>query len=68
MKAPRLDAAIGGSGKIDLGEVDVDRLTVAIGGSGTLRADGKARSLSVSIGGSGRCDGERLLAGRSKRI
>jgi len=29
-------------GKIDLAAVDVDRLTVAIGGSGTLGADGKA--------------------------
>jgi len=62
MKAPKLDAAIGGSGKIDLVDLDAGKLTVAIGGSGTLRADGRARALSVTVAGNGRCDAERLVA------
>ena len=47
MKAPRLEAAIGGSGTIDLGDLDAGNLTVAIGGTGTFRADGKARALQT---------------------
>jgi len=37
-------------------------VSVAIGGAGAFRADGKARTLSVTLGGSGQCDAERLVA------
>ena len=62
LKSPRLGATIGGSGTIALSEVEVDVFEAALGGSGVMRADGHARKLSVDIGGSGRCDLERLIA------
>ncbi|HEV7576429.1 MAG TPA: head GIN domain-containing protein [Caldimonas sp.] len=62
MKAARLDAAIGGSGSIDLADLDAGSLAVAIGGSGSLRADGRARKVSVNVAGSGSCDAEHLVA------
>ena len=47
------DAALGGSGNMALGSLQVDRADISIGGSGNVTAAGSARSLKVSLGGSG---------------
>ena len=45
---------IGGSGRLDIRGLKVDKAEFAIGGSGDIAAAGTARSLEISIGGSGR--------------
>ena len=52
--APRLsDVGASGSGRLDLGRLAQDRLTVEISGSGGVDVSGQFRSLSVSVSGSG---------------
>lgn len=62
LKSAKLDASIGGSGTMRLAQLDVGELAVSMGGSGVFAADGKARSVAISVAGSGRCDTERLVA------
>ncbi|NBB64243.1 hypothetical protein GVN18_33825 [Pseudomonas sp. ODNR1LW] len=47
------DVSIGGSGGVDIRQGRMDKLSVAIGGSGDVRFGGTTRDLSVAIAGSG---------------
>ncbi len=47
---------IGGSGDLTLNNVDAAAMSLAVAGSGEVRASGKARKLDVSIAGSGDVD------------
>ncbi|GAW40180.1 hypothetical protein SH203_00574 [Brevundimonas sp. SH203] len=47
------DLSIGGSGGVNVRQGRMDKLTVAIGGSGDVRYGGATRDLSVAIAGSG---------------
>jgi hypothetical protein len=49
----RGDLSIGGSGGVTVRQGRMDKLSVAIGGSGDVRFGGATRDLSVSIAGSG---------------
>lgn len=54
--------SIAGSGDVTASAVDVDRLEVDIAGSGDVSPTGTAGELLVSIAGSGRYQGEDLVA------
>jgi hypothetical protein len=57
LRGKRLDLDVGGSGKIQIAQLEAETVAVSVAGSGDLRADGGAvRELSVSIGGSGSVD------------
>lgn len=62
LKSAKLEASIGGSGTLRLPQLEVGELAVSMGGSGVFAADGTARSVAISVAGSGRCDTERLAA------
>ena len=62
LKSAKLEASIGGSGTLRLPQLEVGELAVSMGGSGAFAADGTARSVAISMAGSGRCDTERLAA------
>lgn len=47
------DVSIGGSGGVNIRQGRMDKLSVAIGGSGDVRFGGTTRDLSVAIAGSG---------------
>ena len=47
------DISIGGSGGVNVRQGRLDKLSVAIGGSGDVRYGGTTRDLSVAIAGSG---------------
>ena len=49
----RGDVSIGGSGGVNIRQGRMDKLSVAIGGSGDVRFGGTTRDLSVAIAGSG---------------
>ncbi|MEO7114445.1 MAG: head GIN domain-containing protein [Caldimonas sp.] len=60
----KLAAAVGGSGDMRLSALEVaTTFEVSVGGSGRITADGRARSLSARVAGSGRCDLDHLVAG-----
>lgn len=61
LRGPRLSIDLGGSGKVNVRQLDSDAVAVALGGSGDFKAGtGQARKLSVSIGGSGTVDMGRV--------
>jgi hypothetical protein len=63
VRAPSLHAlTLTGNGLIVASGVHTDRLTVALGGSGVVRADGTATRLDVTLGGSGDAQLEALAA------
>ena len=49
----RGDLSIGGSGGVNVRQGRMDKLSVAIGGSGDVRFGGATRDLDVAIAGSG---------------
>ena len=59
--------ALAGSGRIDMGTLNQDRLALAVAGSGDVQAKGRADTLSLDIAGSGKA---RLgaLAARAAHI
>ncbi|MBB3983053.1 hypothetical protein GGR44_002733 [Sphingobium fontiphilum] len=71
LKVDRVDgkamkAALTGSGNLTLGAVAVDLLQAELTGSGDIYAQGGAKSVEVSITGSGDFDGDALKAGGGK--
>jgi hypothetical protein len=52
--APQITGAgVGGSGHLDLGRLNQDRLEASVSGSGSLVASGQIKSLAVAVSGSG---------------
>lgn len=56
------DISLEGAGKIILGHIDQDRLTVRISGAGEAEADGKVDNLDTTISGTGDARFGRLAA------
>jgi len=57
----RFDLA--GSATMDLGRLERDKLALAIHGSGTVNAQGQAKTLTLQVDGSGRANLDQLSAG-----
>lgn len=53
-------ASLRGSGRIDVGGIDTDRLSVDLLGAGSLTIAGKATSAQLRVSGAGRLDAARL--------
>lgn len=67
--APSLGGlALSGSGNVIVGGIRSPRLTVALPGSGVIRAAGKAGRLDVALGGSGDAQLGQLVAGDVKVV
>jgi hypothetical protein len=58
----RFDAAVSGSGRIGIGSVDADWLTLGLLGAGKLIVAGKAKTVKATITGAGELDGAGLTA------
>src|SRR5476649_1278343 len=52
--------AVGGSGSVDARDLQSDAVSIALGGSGNMKAGGRADHLQVSIGGSGKVQAGQL--------
>lgn len=57
--------AINGGGNLTLKDLNQQDLTIAIGGSGKVKANGKVETLDLGIGGSGNMDLDQITARRS---
>lgn len=57
---------IAGSGNLTIGALRVDKAGFSIAGSGTARASGTARDLTIEMAGSGDIDGSKLQAQSAK--
>ena len=57
----RVDLAVQGSGRIVVGEVEADNVSVGMAGSGTIELAGRAESLTADIQGSGDFDAAGLV-------
>lgn len=55
-------AAVNGSGRIKVSQLDARSVTLAVGGSGTIAIDGTAGEVSYALGGAGTIDAKRLRA------
>ena len=60
VKSENLHLAIGGSGKIEIKDADVKKLTTDIGGLGKVTIAGKAETTDINISGSGKVDASGL--------
>ena len=60
IKSEKLKLSVGGSGKIDLSEVDAKDIDADISGLGKMTLAGKAENVNAKISGSGKIDAERL--------
>lgn len=49
-----------GSGDVDLGRLDQDTLQLLVAGSGSAKAEGRVKTLKLSVAGSGNADLGRL--------
>jgi hypothetical protein len=61
-KGLKVDFAVEGSGRLSATALEADNLTLIARGSGTLRLQGSAKTLSADIQGSGSLDGAGLSA------
>src|SRR5476651_2465548 len=52
--------AVGGSGSVEAAHLQSDAVSIALGGSGNMKAGGRADHLQVSIGGSGKVQAGQL--------
>jgi hypothetical protein len=52
--------ALSGSGQADLAKLDLDRLNLAISGSGSVRGDGRSDTVNLAVSGSGNADLAKL--------
>jgi hypothetical protein len=59
---------LSGSGVVSAAGIESPRLTVALPGSGVIRASGRAERLDVALGGSGDAQLEQLIAGDVKVV
>lgn len=62
------DLSVNGSGKLVAQRVDVERLSLTIGGSGALTASGTARDLRAVVSGPGSLDASALRANTASVI
>lgn len=61
-RVPDFAAAVNGAGSITVQKLVADRVQLAVGGAGSVRADGKAGDVTYSVGGAGSIDAKRLRA------
>nr|WP_295373585.1 head GIN domain-containing protein [uncultured Sphingosinicella sp.] len=61
-RAMKFDAAISGSGRIGIANVEADMLTLGLLGAGKLIVAGKVKSLRATVTGAGELDGSQLTA------
>lgn len=59
---PSFSAAVNGSGKIKISQLDAQSVRLALGGSGSIDIDGKAGEVAYAIGGPGTIDAKGLRA------
>jgi hypothetical protein len=62
VRGDRFDGAIQGSGDLSVASLDVKSLNLAIGGSGSMKASGRANLLALNIEGSGDIDTSQVAA------
>lgn len=65
LKGADTRVSLRGSGSIDVGEVDADRLSAELLGAGGLSLAGKANAVKLRVSGAGRVDAVRLRTLRS---
>lgn len=58
----KFDAAVSGSGRITVGTVEADVLTLGLLGAGKLSVAGKAKTIKATVTGAGELDGTGLTA------
>jgi hypothetical protein len=58
----KFDAAISGSGRIGIGNVEADALTLGLMGAGKLTVAGKTKTVRATVTGAGELDGAGLTA------
>jgi hypothetical protein len=58
----RFDASVSGSGRLAIGDIQTDMLTLGLLGAGNITVGGKAKQLRATIQGSGGLEGSRLVA------
>lgn len=61
-RVPDFAAAVNGAGRITVQKLKADRVQLAVGGSGSVQADGKAGDVAYSVGGAGSIEAKRLRA------
>jgi hypothetical protein len=62
VKAMRFDAALAGSGRIGIDEIEADNLLLGAIGAGTLKVAGKAKTVRATVRGAAALDGAGLEA------
>lgn len=62
IKGHTVDLVVAGSGRLDVGALEADRLTVSVVGNGQARVAGKAAIAHFGVRGSGGIEGSALIA------
>jgi len=66
LKGQSIDLLVAGSGLLNVGRIDTDRLTVSVAGNGRAEVGGKAAIAQFAVHGTGAIDGSALVAKDAK--
>ena len=61
-KAMRFDLVLSGSGRLTIGQLDADAVTLGQTGSGTVALSGKAKTVRATVQGSGNLEAANFAA------